>query len=198
MNKTEFLGQLRTALHKLPQYEIDQSLAFYAEMIDDRIEDGIPEEEAIASLGTIQDIAKQIIAETPLVPKTIAKAKTGSRALNIVLLIVFSPIWVPLALAFVGAVLSIYLAIWAVIIALWAAVLALVLAGVVSIFSAFFLLTTPHPLATLFASGVGLSFVGVGLFCFFGILTISRGLFRLTTLFARKIRSLFIKEGSVA
>ena len=35
MNKTEFLDALRHALGKLPSYEVEQSIAFYAEMIDD-------------------------------------------------------------------------------------------------------------------------------------------------------------------
>ena len=51
MNKTEFLDALRHALGKLPSYEVEQSIAFYAEMIDDRIEDGMSEQEAVAALG---------------------------------------------------------------------------------------------------------------------------------------------------
>ena len=47
MNKTEFLDALRHALGKLPSYEVEQSIAFYAEMIDDRIEDGMSEQEAV-------------------------------------------------------------------------------------------------------------------------------------------------------
>ena len=52
MNKTEFLDALRHALGKLPSYEVEQSIAFYAEMIDDRIEDGMSEQEAVAALGS--------------------------------------------------------------------------------------------------------------------------------------------------
>ena len=60
-------------------------------MIDDRIEDGMTEQQAVAALGPVGVIAAQIIAETPPIPKAIAKANTGSRTLNIVLLAVFSP-----------------------------------------------------------------------------------------------------------
>ena len=127
MNKTEFLDALRHALGKLPSYEVEQSIAFYAEMIDDRIEDGMSEQEAVAALGSVHAIAAQIVAETPPIPKAIAKANTGSRTLNIVLLAILSPIWVTLALAFACMVLAIYLAIWSVVVALWAVVLTLLL-----------------------------------------------------------------------
>lgn len=127
MNKTEFLDALRHALGKLPSYEVEQSIAFYAEMIDDRIEDGMSEQEAVAALGSVHAIAAQIVAETPPIPKAIAKANTGSRTLNIVLLAILSPIWVTLALAFACMVLAIYLAIWSVVVALWAVVAMLLL-----------------------------------------------------------------------
>ena len=78
MNKTEFLDALRHALGKLPSYEVEQSIAFYAEMIDDRIEDGMSEQEAVAALGSVHAIAAQIVAETPPIPKAIAKANASA------------------------------------------------------------------------------------------------------------------------
>jgi len=195
MNKTEFLQNLSLALHKLPQYEIDQSLAFYAEMIDDRVEEGCPEEEAVLSLGNITDIAAQIIAETPIVPKTIAKAKTGSRTLNIVLLIAFSWIWIPVCIVFLAAVLSIYATIWAVIIVFWAVILTFFASGLACLVAAVYLLITVFPASALLSVGAGLILIGLGLLCFFGVLAISKGLYKLTKLFLRKIRSLFLKEG---
>lgn len=65
MSKTEFLEELRRALSKLPSYEVEQSIAFYAEMIDDRMEDGMNEAEAVAALGPVGLIAAQITAEMP-------------------------------------------------------------------------------------------------------------------------------------
>jgi len=195
MNKVEFLQYLSLALNKLPQYEIDQSLAFYAEMIDDRIEEGCSETDAVASLGNVADVAAQIIAETPIVPKTIAKANTGSRTLNIVLLIAFCWIWIPICAAFAAVVLSIYLAIWAVIVAFWAVVLAFIASGLACLVAAVYLLITMFPSTALFSVGAGLTLVGIGLLCYFGALAVSKGLFKLTKLFVKKIRSLFVKEG---
>ena len=196
MNKAEFLEQLRKALDRLPHYDREQSVSFYSEMIDDRIEDGMTEAEAVASLGYINEIAAQIIAETPLVPKTIAKAKTGSRTLNIVLLIIFAPIWIPIAIAILAVIISVYFAIWAVIVSLWAAILAFFAAGLAALVAAVYLLATGFPLTALLGVGLGLISIGLGLFCFFGVLAASKGLFNLTKLFARKVMSLFVKEGS--
>ena len=49
MNKQEFLVQLRNALSGLPKDDIEERIEFYSEMIEDRIEEGLSEEEAIAS-----------------------------------------------------------------------------------------------------------------------------------------------------
>ena len=70
MNKYEFLGRLRERLAGLPPKDIDASLDYYAELIADRIEDGMSEEEAVAALGTIDEIVAQILEDTPL-PKLV-------------------------------------------------------------------------------------------------------------------------------
>ena len=186
MNKTEFLDALRHALGKLPSYEVEQSIAFYAEMIDDRIEDGMSEQEAVAALGSVH-------AETPPIPKAIAKANTGSRTLNIVLLAILSPIWVTLALAFACMVLAIYLAIWSVVVALWAVVLTLLLCAPIGVFGLAWCAATGFPLSGIWVFGCGLAGAGLGLFSWFGVLAASKGLVNLTHSFSRWVKGLFIK-----
>ncbi|MBC5585207.1 DUF1700 domain-containing protein [Eggerthella sp. NSJ-70] len=193
MNKTEFLDALRRALGKLPSYEVEQSIAFYAEMIDDRIEDGMGEQEAVAALGPVNAIAAQIIAETPPIPKAIAKANTGSRTLNIVLLAILSPIWVTLALAFVLTVLSVYLAIWMVVVALWAVVVSLLVCAPFGVFGLAWCTAIGYPLSGIWIFGCGLAGAGMGLFSWFGVLAASKGLINLTHSFARWVKGLFIK-----
>ena len=53
MTKQEFLLNLRKGLLGLPPQDIEERLAFYNEMIEDRIEDGLSEEEAVAEMGRI-------------------------------------------------------------------------------------------------------------------------------------------------
>ena len=68
MNKTEFLVLLRDKLKLsgLSQEETADRLIFYGEMIDDRVEDGLSEEEAIAEIGSVDEIASQIMKEAPV------------------------------------------------------------------------------------------------------------------------------------
>ena len=47
MNKSEFLGELEKSLSELPEKDRSRSLDYYGEMIDDRTEEGLSEEEAV-------------------------------------------------------------------------------------------------------------------------------------------------------
>ena len=66
MNKEQFLQQLAYHIAGLPQSDVMHWLEYYDEMLDDRIEDGMSEEDAIAALGEPLQIARQILAETPI------------------------------------------------------------------------------------------------------------------------------------
>ena len=50
MTKQLFLNELSAALHGLPREERYRTLSYYDELIDDRMEDGQSEEEAVESL----------------------------------------------------------------------------------------------------------------------------------------------------
>ena len=63
MNKQEYLASLRAALACLPESEIEESVAFYTEMIDDRVADGLTEEEAEAEITGIEDEIKARMTE---------------------------------------------------------------------------------------------------------------------------------------
>ena len=65
MTKQEFLKALWTKLSELPKDDVEQSLDYYAEMIEDRIESGLSEEEAVAAVGTVDEAAAKIISEVP-------------------------------------------------------------------------------------------------------------------------------------
>lgn len=193
MTKQEFLSELERALGKLPHAEVEQALAFYDEAISDRIEDGLSEAEALAGLGPVDEIAAQIAAETPPIPRAIARANTGSRTLNIVLLAVFSPIWIPIVLALAAAALAVYVAIWAVIAALWAVDAVLVLmpfAGLAALAST---LGGGMPLPGVFVFGLSLVSSGFGLVASFAVFWASKLLFQATRTFARWIVSLFVR-----
>lgn len=82
MHKQDFLTALSDALYGLPQSDIDQSIEYYSEIIDDQMEEGISEEEAVASLGAPDAVAKQILMDTALPKLVKAKVKPSRTLFN--------------------------------------------------------------------------------------------------------------------
>ena len=75
MNKISFILRLHERLEGLPQEDIEERLMFYSEMIDDRMEDGLSEEDAVASVGSIDEIVTEIVAEFPITKLVKSKVK---------------------------------------------------------------------------------------------------------------------------
>ena len=65
MKKLEFINELGAQLHSMPAEEVRPLLDYYMEIVADRMEDGMTEEEAVASLGPIPELAEKILAEQP-------------------------------------------------------------------------------------------------------------------------------------
>jgi len=63
MTKSEFILSLSEALASLPGRERSRVLEYYEEMIDDRIESGMTEEDAVAAMGSIEEILKEAAPE---------------------------------------------------------------------------------------------------------------------------------------
>ena len=121
MDKKEFLHKLQKGLSGLPKDDIQERLSFYSEMIDDSIEEGLTEEEAISRIGSVDNIIRQIIDETPLstLAKQRIKPKKELSAVEITLLVLGCPIWLSLLISFFAVILSLYVSLWAVVISLW-------------------------------------------------------------------------------
>lgn len=136
MNKSAFTDELYQLLKPLPKAERRQHIDYYEEMINDRMEDGLSEEEAVAALGSPSDIAAQILGDVP--PKSVRKRSGWS----IVLIVLGSPIWLSLLVCAAMAAASVvvvaaaaYISLWTSLAALYAACLGLLLAffgGIVS------------------------------------------------------------------
>lgn len=65
MGKDQFLRILRRRLRGLPAEERERILSYYREMIEDRVEGGEPEQDAVRGLGDVHFIARRILAENP-------------------------------------------------------------------------------------------------------------------------------------
>ena len=122
MSKREFLLKLRKRLYGLTKDEIRERLDFYEEIIDDRIEEGLSEEEAVLAVGPIDAIAEQILSESSGDKKF--KAEKGNarklRTWEIVLLALGSPIWVSILISIFAVIISVYAVIWSLVIVIWA------------------------------------------------------------------------------
>lgn len=194
MNKQEFLARLNEGLYGLPKEELEERLSFYSEMIDDGMEEGLSEEEAVASLGPIGDMVSQTVAQTPFkkLVKEKVKNKRPIKAWETVLLILGSPIWLPLLIAAAAIALSLYAVLFALIIALWAIDLALAVSAVASAAAGFAELFKGEYYQGLVLIGTGLALAGIAIFLFFGCLAATRGAIRLNGKIALWIKSLFV------
>ena len=75
MTKKQFLDELRSKLVGLPKSDVDERISFYEEMINDRMDEGKSEEEAVNDIGTVDEVIKQIAKDTPLVSLVAHKMK---------------------------------------------------------------------------------------------------------------------------
>lgn len=182
MNKQEFLEALKNGLSGLPQEDIEERIDFYSEMIDDKIEEGILEVEAVASIGGVEDIVSQTVAEVPIskLVKQKIKRENKLKAWEIVLLAVGSPIWASLLIAFLAVVLSLYISLWAVIISLWAVFVSLVASGFSGVVGGAVFSYTGNGVSGLFIIGAALVALGLGVLCFFGCKAATKGTVILT------------------
>ena len=195
MNKVEFLEMLKVRLQDLPQDEIDRSVMFYDEMIEDRKEDGMSEEEAVTALGNIDAIVEQIMLDRPLptLMREKIRPKRNLTPFEIALIIVGFPIWFSLLIAFFAVIVAVYVSIWAVIISLYATVLGLAIGGVGGVIITLMSFGVYPFLGTLTLGG-SLFVLGVGILMFFPVNLLAVALVKLTGRFYRWVKSLFIKR----
>lgn len=196
MNKNEFLTALRAGLDGLPQGDIENSVEYYAEMIDDRMEDGLTEQEAVAAVGDLDTIIRQILGDASLTTLVRVRAKRA-RALTaweIILLILGSPIWLPLAITAVAVALMLYVVLWAIILSLYAVDLSLAAAWLCFWINIFICIAIGKPAAAVFSFGLGLACAGLAVLFFFGLNQVTKGLVSLSKKLMRKIKVSFIKK----
>ena len=190
MNKKEFLKELRKGLCKLPKHDIEERLSFYGEMIDDRIEEGLSEEEAVLGVGPIDKIISQITGEAPVLKK---KPKKTISTLEIALLILGSPIWLSLFIAAFAILFAVYVVLWSVVVALWSVAISLaacIFGGIVAAAVFFFGGNTVSAIAVL---GAGVCCAGLSIFMFLICNLVTKGIISLTKKIASGIKNLFTK-----
>lgn len=194
MNKNEFLATLRERLNGLPEEDIIKSIDFYGEMLDDRIEDGMSEEEAVSDLGNIEEIISQILSAVSL-PKLVkekVKPKRALKAWEIVLLVLGAPLWIPLLATVILTVLAIYLSVWSMIISLYAVDLSIAVSGLACIGVAVALLFDGQFVPAGVVFGAGLVCMGLAILLLFAFNMVTKGILWVSKKALLGIKGLFI------
>lgn len=196
MNKAEFLLSLRQGMEGLPKDEVEASLAFYSEMIDDRVEEGLSEEDAVLRMGDLDTIVSQIIDEISIVK--IAKERvTPKRKLSkkeIAIIASSSPIWGSLVAAGIAIVIAVYATIWSVLISLWAVFVSIAACGLGTIAGGI-VISIVHSTATgLALISVGIFLCGLAIFAFFGCKAASKATCFVTHKLTMGIKNMFVRK----
>lgn len=177
MTKQAFLAALRDGLCGLPQSDIEEHLGFYAEMIEDRMEDGLTEEEAVAAIGSVEEIAAQIVTDMPLTRLVSVKIKSNRRlsAWEIVLLVLGSPIWFSLLISAFAVALSLYVVLWSVVVSLWSVFVALAASVLGVLGGGVVFLCYGHIFSGLACIAASLACAGLSIFAFVGCKAATNG-----------------------
>ena len=196
MNKEKFLSALEKGLGGLPREEAAERINFYSEMIDDLVEEGLTEEEAVAKIGSVGDIVTQILTDdaAPVKPK---KARHKPGALEITLLVLGSPIWLALLISAFAVVISIYAVLWSLVASFWSVFASLIgcaAGGVISLVTECIGGNTAGGIAML---GIGIFSAGLAIFAFHGCKAATKAAALLTRKSFSLIISFFTKKEEV-
>lgn len=193
MTKLEFLARLKNGLEALTESDLQERLNFYSEMIDDRIEEGLSEEEAVAQIGDADGIVQSILAEIPQraaakQPMTVRpapaarasaapkEANKGIRTWQIIMLIVGAPLWIPLMIAAFSIVIALLAVLWSVVGSLWGALFgALASCGIALTLYGLGCISAGQWLVGTAVLGTGLACAGLAIFAFFGCIYLTKG-----------------------
>ena len=177
-------------------------------MIEDRMEEGMSETDAVAGLGDIGRIVEVIQYEMPVTSLVVssvrektseAKAKAESRwpawgkGLVIALLIIGSPIWVSLLVAGLGLLIGLLAAKLAIIVAVAAVVLAMAVGSVAALVIGCANLFS-QPAAGIALIGAGLLGVGLTILAYLLAVIIIKGIIQLIKLLFHWLKGLFVKK----
>ncbi|MGI6787263.1 MAG: DUF1700 domain-containing protein [Acholeplasmataceae bacterium] len=169
MTKEKFLSELRLKLKGLPKEDIEDRISFYSEMIDDRMEEGLSEEDAINEIGTSDAVAAKVIEATPLarIVKEKVKPKRKLENWEIILIILGFPLWFPLLVMLLAFLFVFAILLWSAVIVLWSVEGSLVAGGISFLIDSIIHLFDGYLLASAGMFGLSLLCVGVAIFLFY-------------------------------
>ncbi len=202
MTKQEFLDSLRDGLQARAIQNIDSMIEYYDEMISDRMEDGMSEEEAVASIESVDAIVTQAVLDKPvsaLVKEKVRKSrekaeKSGVGWVWILLAILGFPIWFPLGLTALILAFTFALVFWILVLVLFIVFFALGIGGVACFLSGFALFMGFIPLATSLVNfGGGLVLIALCILLWKPLTAFAKAAGRAFASMILSIKKLFVK-----
>jgi len=138
MTKEEFLRTLKSELEKQSISNIESMIEYYDEMICDRMEDGMSEEDAVDSMDSIPEIVHEAVLDKSvpaLVREKVKKSReaaerNGHGWLWITLAIIGFPIWLPLLITAFALALTFFIVFWVLVATLFIIILALAVSAI--------------------------------------------------------------------
>ena len=160
MNKTQFCALLENKLKPyLSPKEMYKTLNFFEEMIDDRIDEGLSEEEAVSQLGDINIIVDQILDE-----HNIGKKQTKlvwrfiPRELGFINIVLLFPAWITIF----SLVASLFIVVLSIIFSIVFSIIAIFIGGILLILKSPFYLIYERNIS-YFLDTLGFGFVNTGI-----------------------------------
>lgn len=199
MKKSEFLEKLRLKLSVLPEQDVKECIYFYNEIIDDKIEEGLLEEQAVESVGSIEKIFLETVSDIPLTRLAKEKMKTNRRlkAWEITVIALGSPIWFSLVVALFAVIFALYISFWSIIISLWSVFVSFIACSFGGIILSVVLAFTGNGFASLASISVGIVLAGLSILCFFGCKVGTKGAVLLSKKILLSIKKIFVKKENV-
>ena len=200
MNKSEFLDKLKRSLQGLPDDAIADRVEFFSEMIDDLIEEGYSEEDAVAGIGeVVEDIANEMLADIPITKliKERVKPKKRLKWWELTLIIVGFPLWFSLLAALVAVVIAVFASLWAVVISLWSVFASFAGCALGGFVLGAASIGSNEVLAGIASIGLGVASAGLAIFAFYGCKAVTKGMAWLTKKMLLGIKKAFIKKETV-
>ena len=195
MTKIQFLSELQDRLKALPDREIDKSLEYYAEMIDEHTEEGMDEEEAVALIGEPKQVADKILSEASLISIIKGRAKNKKfGAWGWALIILGSPIWVALLAVAISAVISVYAVLWSGWISAFAVAVAICGSSLGAVVLAVVAFWQANSGVGIFFVGATMALLGLGVLALFGCGYLLRAIVWLSKKTWLFIKSCFVKK----
>ena len=170
MKKNEFLNSLKSRLKAFNESEVKSIMDFYDELIEEKKENGLSEEEAIASFGDMNSIVNKVSADLVL---TRSNNQTSNPAKNflIILGICASPILIPIGIALSAVVFSLIVVVFSLLISFLVSGIAVLVALIPMVISMIMSGTAP----SIIIMAVGMCLVACAILTYLAILTIQGG-----------------------